>query len=188
MINDVAMRYGEAVQGTKLSSRFANGTVRLSGMTYWTDSMKRAFQMLIGFHAAEAAEKGISDPHFKSMLERYGIDEATWEIIKTAQKAEIQGQKMITPMSIRMLGNTVQKPTTETMPLDDIAVEHPELREKIIKKERQDYADKINLVRDAAVKYAAMLTEEADRAIVTPGTREYAFIKNSTKPGTLPGS
>jgi len=150
MINDVAMRYGEGVQGTKLTSRFANGTVRLAGMTWWTDSMKAAYQKLIAFHAADAATHGITDPHFKAMLERYGITDADWQIIRTAQQADLSGQKMLTPMAIKKLGDT------------------PEIRE-------------------AAIKYSAMLTEEADIAIVSPGVRERALIKDSTRPGTAAG-
>lgn len=150
MINDVATRYGEAVQGTKLSSRFANGTVRLAGMEWWTESMKRSFELLTAFHTADAATSGITDPHFKRMLERYGITDADWEIIKKAPQADYSGQKMITPMSIKSLG------------------ESPEIRE-------------------AAIKYAAMLSEEADIAVVSPGARERALIRNSTKPGTLSG-
>lgn len=150
MINDVAMRYGEGVQGTKLSSRFANGTVKLAGMIWWTDSMKAAYQRLIAFHAADAAISGINDPHFQAMLERYGISDAEWAIIKTAPQAEISGQQMITPVGIKRLGETSE-------------------------------------IREAAIKYAAMLTEEADIAIVSPGVRERALIKDSTKPGTLAG-
>lgn len=152
VINDVGMRYGEAVKGVSMASRFANATISLSGGEWWTNGMKRAYQTLIGFQLTEAVEKGpeAMGPQFNAMLRRYGITEADWDIIRQAQPAEIYGEMVITPGAVKLLGDA------------------PEIRE-------------------AAIKLAGLMHEEADIAIVSPGAREVALLKDSTKPGTLSG-
>lgn len=152
IINDVGMRYGEAVKGVDFASRMASATIKLSGAEWWTNSMKRGFQQLVAFNLHTAVRKGreAMGEQFGAMLRRYGIGDAEWEIIGRAQPVEISGEPMITPVAIKMLG-------------DDPAT------------------------RETALKIAAMMTEEADIAIVSPGAREMGLIKDSTRPGTLAG-
>ncbi len=108
MLHDVAARVGEAVQGKTLSSNVANRTLRLAGMNWWSDGGQRAFQALIGFHLADIVKGGGETDawHFNKTLERYGIGQKEMEIIKQAQPVEIMGHEMITPVSIKILGDT----------------------------------------------------------------------------------
>ncbi len=107
-MHDVAARVGEAVQGKTLSSNVANRTLRLSGMNWWSDGGQRAFQTLIGFHLADIVKGGGETDawHFNKTLERYGIGQKEMDIIKQAQPVEIMGHEMITPVSVKMLGDT----------------------------------------------------------------------------------
>jgi hypothetical protein len=108
MLHDVAARVGEAVQGKTLSSTVANTTLRAAGMNWWSDGGQRAFQALIGFHLADIVKGGGETDawHFNKTLERYGIYDKEMEIIKQAQPVEIMGHEMITPTSIKLLGDT----------------------------------------------------------------------------------
>ena len=108
VLHDVAARVGEAVQGKTMSSNVANRTLRLAGMHWWSDGGQRAFQALIGFHLADIVKGGGETDayHFNKTLERYGITAADMEIIKQAQPVEIMGHEMITPTSIKLLGDT----------------------------------------------------------------------------------
>ncbi|TAL26317.1 MAG: hypothetical protein EPN94_03500 [Nitrospirae bacterium] len=123
-------------------------------MKWWTDSMQRSYQMLIGFHMNDAIKAGqdfkTMDPHFSRMLDRYGIREAEWNIIKQAKGVDIMGNEMITPVSIKMLGDAPA-------------------------------------IRETAVKVAAMMHEEANTAIVTPGARQYSWINEKAPAGTKTG-
>ncbi|MBI5741355.1 MAG: hypothetical protein HZA16_11645 [Nitrospirae bacterium] len=160
VINDVAQRYGETVKGVKLASRFANATIRLSGAQWWTDGMKRGYQLLIGFHLNDAVQHGLDsqDKHFQAMLKRYGIGVGEWEIIRKATAVEISGDQIITPAAIKMLATD---PSIGGDP------------------------KRISAIRETAIKVAAMMHDEADIAIISPGARETALLKAGTKPGTV---
>lgn len=139
---DVAMRYGEGVKGSTLSSRFASATVKLSGMEWWTNAWKSAYQMLIGFHMNDAVEKGIDSqgPKFRKMLDKYGIGPAEWEIIKQAEAVTVMGEKLITPTTVKLLGDTPQiretalKVATMMGEEADIGIVSPGLRERALVK------------------------------------------------------
>ncbi len=162
IINDVALRYGEGVKGAKLSSRFANATIRLSGGEWWTNSMKRGYEMVIGFYMNDAIKNGLDaqEPMLRDMLRRYGIGEKEWEIIRQAKPVEISGDSIITPVAVKLLADA------------------PEIKGDQVK---------TKMIRQTAIKVAAMMSEEADIAIVSPGARERALIKAGTRPGTIPG-
>ena len=163
IINDVGMRYGEGVKGVDFSSKAANMTIKLSGAEYWTEAIKRSFEMLVGFELRNAVKDGLDKMpvQFKSMLKRYGIADAEWQIIQKSRAAAISGQEMITPMQIKRMADDI-----ELMGGD--------------KTEAQ-------AIRNTAIKVAAMMGEEADIAVVSPGARELALLKNYTLPGTLSG-
>jgi len=108
VLHDVAARVGEAVQGKTLASNVATKALRLYGMNWWSDGGQRAFQALMGFHLSDIVKGGGETDayHFNKTLERYGIGEKEMAIIKQAQPVEIMGHEMITPVSIKMLGDT----------------------------------------------------------------------------------
>lgn len=106
VLHDVGARIGEAVQGRTLSSNVANRALRMYGMQWWQNGGQRAFQSLIGFHLADVVKGGDADPHFTAMLQRYGIGEKDMEIIRRAEPVEIFGHDIITPVSVKILGDS----------------------------------------------------------------------------------
>lgn len=174
VIQDVAQRYGQAAMGEGITSKLASWTVMLSGAEYWTKAMKQGYSLLIGSHVHDAAKGEIVsfealDGRFGEMLRRYGIEAADWEIIRQAEAVELGGVKVITPA-------TVARVFTADMAQDGNGRRAVETEKAAAR-----------LVRQAAEKYAGMLAEETDVAMLTPGVRESAIIKQGTKPGTLAG-
>ena len=167
VINDVALRFG-AEQTQNLSRKMANWTVTLTGAQHWTNAMKQGFQTLIGSHVHDY--KGLQweqlQPRFRKMLERYDINYADWNIIRQAESVNLAGVEVVSPYLV----NRVQFGVAE----------------KGMKGARADKAMNLE-VREAATKYGAMLAEEADTAMLSPGVREQAIIHQSTRPGTLWG-
>jgi hypothetical protein len=170
LINDVAMRYGDDTRGVGFTSRAADATVTWSGAKYWTDALRQAFQLLISSHVADAREQGFTElePQFRLMLERNGITAEHWDIIRLAEAAQIGDFSAITPWMVK-------KAVSKEMD----AVASASGAKKGIAAERT--------VQEAAERYAALLAEEANIAILHPGKKEQAMIKWGTKPGELPG-
>lgn len=162
IINDVGMRYGEAVKGVDFASRMANATVKLTGAEWWTESMKRSYQTLIGFELNNAVKGGLDKMpvQFHAMLKRYGIGDAEWQIIQKSEAVKIAGEDMITPGQIKRMADDLEM-------MGDKATAQS--------------------IRETAIKVAGMMHEEADIAIVSPGARESAIMKNMTRPGTFAG-
>ncbi|OGO18253.1 MAG: hypothetical protein A2Z02_07300 [Chloroflexi bacterium RBG_16_48_7] len=187
VINDVGLRYGEATKGTSFTSKMANLTVRLSGTEYWTESMKRGYQTLIAFHLHDAVQNGRESmgPDFNAMLRRYGIGDAEWRVIEQAQPVKLSGEYMITPVSIK--GIEPKWTETPAKQAGDVFIEGMDKDKWSAAAQPDTVIDIMPEGRDVAVKVAAMMAEEADIAIVSPGARETSLLKNWTKPGTLSG-
>lgn len=167
VINDVALRFG-AEQLQNFSRKMANWTITLTGAEHWTNAMKQSFQTLIGSHVHDY--KGLQweelQPRFRKMLERYDINWNDWNIIREAESVDLAGLSVVSPYLV----NRVQLPGMESG----------------LKGARAD-REAMLAVREAATKYGAMLAEEADTAMLSPGVREQAIIHQSTRPGTLWG-
>lgn len=138
--NDVAARYGETVKGHRLTSRMAAGTIKLAGGNWWDSSLKRGFQTVIGNHLSIFSKQKFSklEPDFRKMLERYNIAEADWNIIRRAEPVNILGEMIITPTTIRLMGDapgirSASLKVGDMMGAEaDIAVPTPGLRERAL--------------------------------------------------------
>lgn len=149
----MAARYGDGIQGIGFSAKAADTVIRLSGGQLWTDISKAGYEALIGHYTHKYADKAYAElsAEYKSMLDRYGITEKEWNIIRSSESFTFpDGDQMKTPIGVKGA-----KPTTESI--------------------------------EASVKYARMLADEANTAIVSPGTRERAIMLQGTKAGSLSG-
>jgi hypothetical protein len=160
VLHDVAARIGEAVQGKTLSSNVANRSLRMYGMQWWQDGGQRAFQALVGFHLADIVKGGGETDayHFNKTLARYGIGDAEMAIIKRAEPVEIMGHEMITPVSIKLLGDT------------------PEIREAALK---------VAAMMGTESRIAIMEPDAATRAMLKTGSAPGTFTGELLRTGTL---
>jgi len=160
VLGDAALRYGgDTGSGQGWTSKLANATVKYSGAQHWTDSLKQAFQVSIGWHLADA--RGLSfdqlSGKFGELIRRYGITAEEWDIIRKSETVTLAGEQTITPHTV-----------ARYVPREFDAAAYAK-------------------VRNAAEKVGAMMAEEADIAILQPGAKERAIASGGTLEGTISG-
>ncbi len=168
VLNDAALRYGgDTGSGQGWTSKLANATVKWSGAQHWTDSLKQAFQISIGWHLADA--RGLSFDQlpgaFGELVRRYGITAEEWDVIRRSETVKIGGEEAVTP-------HTVARSFHPDMGFDSTPA-------------RSKKGEAV--VREAALKVGAMMAEEADVAILQPGAKERAIASGATFEGTIAG-
>lgn len=89
------------------SGRLANATMRLSLMNAWTDTLRRAFSltMMQGLARMSRSEWGALSQWDRAHLERGGITEADWGVIRRADLTDFGGAQHLTPEAIRATGD-----------------------------------------------------------------------------------
>ena len=92
---------GESV-GPELASRLADGVLRASGLSSWTQAGRWAFGMETLGYVADQSEKPFSklNPSFRGMLERYGINAGDWTKIRQTPHYEDRGATFLRPMDV----------------------------------------------------------------------------------------
>lgn len=119
---------GEELSG-EVSRRLAEGVLRASGLSRWTESGRWAFGMeFLGHITSESVKRfdGL-DPAFRSALERYGMGAAEWEKIRATPLELDRGVPWLKPANVedRELGDRLlEMILTET----DYAVPTADLR------------------------------------------------------------
>jgi len=106
MIGDMNRWTGDNIAQT-WSGRLAQSTMKLSLMSAWTDTLRRAFSltMMQGLARMSKAEWGKLSEWDRTHLERKGITEADWSVITQADLTHFQGMDHLTPESIRATGH-----------------------------------------------------------------------------------
>jgi hypothetical protein len=109
---------GEVLTG-ELSSRLAEGVLRASGLSAWTQAGRWAFGMEMMAHVTHESGRsftGLSAP-FRRTLERYGFGAAEWDALRATPKQEHRGSKWIMPEDIadqRLRDRLMEMVLTET--------------------------------------------------------------------------
>lgn len=129
----------------------------------WTDAHKRGVTLMLSRDLAMNASKAMDDlaPDFQRMLKVYGIDARQWEIARQAVRKAEDGREYLMP--------------------GDIA----DVRGKLFA--GMSEAKQMRLRDEVQENVFAMLANEADVAVPTPGAREKAIMRRSTRPGTAVG-
>lgn len=99
---------GEVIRsGT--AAKLSSATIRASGLRRWTATLRAAFALETMAHAARSREItfGNLPPAFKAALDRYGIDKAGWDAIRSVTPHEPRPNAMLTrPMDIALAGHS----------------------------------------------------------------------------------
>lgn len=92
---------GESV-GPELASRLADGVLRASGLSSWTQAGRWAFGMETLGYIADQSDKPFSklNTGFRGMLERYGIGSTEWAKIRKTPLYEDRGATFLRPMDV----------------------------------------------------------------------------------------
>lgn len=158
------MRYVGDMSGPEITRRISDFVMRASLLSPWTNAGRWAFGMEFLGHLADNVGKrfGELDPNFRGALERYGIGEDRWNIMRTTDLYDHDGAKFLRP--------------------NDIAA-----RTDIDARMAEDLADKllimVNTETDFAVPSTSMRGHLALTGDVRPGTvpgeilRSFAMYK-----------
>ncbi|MEL4181241.1 hypothetical protein [Roseateles sp. PN1] len=138
MISDLNRWAGENVAQT-WSGRISNATMRLSLMNFWTDTLRRSFQIT---HMAGVGRLAKTDwpaltQYDRWRLESKGITADDWGVIRSAVPEQLRGQDMITPDGIyatghERAGEVVAKYIGMLSDESEIAVLNPDLATRAI--------------------------------------------------------
>jgi len=95
-------RFVGEVTGPEFARRIGDATMKLSLLSPMTNAGRFAFGMEFLGHLADQAGKkfGELDPKFRATMERYGIGENSWEIIRTTKPYEYEGATFLRPDDI----------------------------------------------------------------------------------------
>lgn len=106
MIGDMNRWTGDNIRQT-WSGRLANSTMKLSLMNAWTDTLRRAFSltMMQGLARMSKTDWGALSEWDRTHLQRKGITEADWDVIRQAQLTAFSGKDHLTPEAIRASGD-----------------------------------------------------------------------------------
>lgn len=97
----ISNRYDDVVN-TNIGQRPADVVFRASGLSAWTNMLRRAhfMEMAYSFGANRALKFDDLEPRFKSMLESYGISDADWSVIRKASTKQKNGEQYMDFLSI----------------------------------------------------------------------------------------
>lgn len=112
-------RYLGEVQGPEIARRFSDATMRLSGLSAWTQAGQWAFGMEFMGALADFSGQAFRDlpDAFRSTLTRYGFDDAAWDAIRATphyteggaaflRYLDIEDQKLATRVAEMIFGET----------------------------------------------------------------------------------
>ena len=89
------LRYSDQIATPELIKKTTDFVIRASGLTAWTEGIKKAFTLEFLGYVARSADKAFDklDAPFKSFLDRYAINKAEWDHLRALPHSEFQGAK-----------------------------------------------------------------------------------------------
>jgi len=98
-------RYTADVTFSEIGTRFAATTINASGLSAWTQAAKHAFGLNFLAEIADHSVKGWGDMDvdFRAMMQRNGINERDWDVIRSAPMREYNGVKFLDMDMVRQL-------------------------------------------------------------------------------------
>lgn len=128
-----SMRYQDQYGAPELLKRVSDFVIRASGLTAWTEALKKAFTMeFLGFIAKSSA-KGFADldQPFADFLSRYRISPAEWDTLRTLPQQDIRGAKFF-DSSLATTDETVRKLYEGVLQERALAVLEPDARVRAV--------------------------------------------------------
>lgn len=135
VLQEVMSRYADTMSGAGTIDKAANLVMTASFMKYWTDSMKTAWHVLTAQHLAMVRNVTFDnlESSVRQMLQRHGIEQGEWDIIRSTEPADIGGKQLIAPSQINDRATAV-KLFGMFSDEGDVAVLSPDFKERAIAK------------------------------------------------------
>lgn len=95
-------RYTEEANVPGFAQRLAGGILDISLLSRWTEMGRAVMGLEIQRHLAREASKSFAalDPPFRAMLERYGLGEQQWDVVRATALTRADGIDFITPNAL----------------------------------------------------------------------------------------
>jgi hypothetical protein len=145
-----------------------------NGLTYWTDAQRDGAMFLMARHLGRLQETGwpALPERNRGLLEQYGIDETAWELLRGAEWKQADNRRYLTPKAVE-------------------GIDDKKIRAALkLKGGKKIDAAKIDVDawrQELALKLHSYFSDRADIAILNPGARERAMLRQGTQAGTPEG-
>lgn len=171
---DGVNRFGYEALGASFSSKLAGATLRVSGLTAWTEANRRAFGVTMMSSIGQVTKDfdSFAKISFDDMrlLKSKGITEGDFAIWKLAKLEDWGGgnKTMLTPESIyRIPDDKLLGLGKDLFP--DMTINAQALKER------------------AATRLLGVVLEESNMAVIEPGAKERALMQSHQQRGTWKG-
>jgi len=178
-LGDVHARFGANDSGPGAIAKAHQMFFRINGMNWWNNAQKVGLARMLSADLARYAGKSFDEigDRTRFNLERYGITEADWNVMRSMDMKAVDGRDYITPSGIETVADSV----IEAAALAKINATRKRPLKKATATMIQKYRD------DLSTKISTYLTDSADTDIPTPGAKERAFMNQGTARGTISG-
>ena len=162
-LGDFMSRFNASDSVPGRTSKLMSLYFKMNFLAAWTDASKRGITMMVSRDLAMNAALSFDalPPDMARMLRLYGFDARQWEVARKAVRKADDGRTYLMPGDV---ANVRGGPFTGLS-----AAQQDKLRDQV----------KDNLF--------AMMSQEADFAVPTPGARERAILRQGYRPGTPAG-
>ncbi len=149
-------------------TRAVNGFFKLNGMTWLQNSLERANALILSAHLGRQMTKAWDavDADMKNQLNRYGIGEAEWSVLRQGDYRTIDGERYVT-------GDRVRDIPLEAM--------DPLIEGKITELARIRARD------DLEIKLRTYQVDQTFSGIIRPSARSRRWLLRGTQRGTAVG-
>lgn len=175
MAGDVAGRFNALDGAQGVMSRMLSVFYRANGFQFWNERLRRGAGVLLARNLGRKAKHswGKLDDATRAGLERYGVTERLWGLIR--EKVQ----------TVDEVGDLITVDAVRRVPADRLA----RALGMAPTGNRKTFSD-LQLARarrEAETRLQAYFTDQADNALTEPRARERALIRGGTKAGTIPG-
>lgn len=167
-VGNIAARFDATDTMPGTLSKIQNGFFRVSGLAYWTDAQRTGAEMVMARHLANHKAKDFDalPARTRRMLEIFDIAPAEWDLLRAADLTEADGRQYMTPSAAKRL-------------TDDEVAAH--LGGKPSAAQIAEFRDGL------ALKLHSYFADRGEFAVLQPGARERAILRQGLQPGTVTG-
>ncbi len=171
MAGDIAARVS-GDDGPGAMSRMQTWFFKLNGLSWWTDSWRKAAGLMMAHDLAldsGTAWSGLSRQK-RRLMEMYGVGEAEWELMRRGKLTAADGRKYFTPDALEGVDDADIAAYLRSRGADDAALTATRIGDA-----REDLADRLRVMLRDRINYAVLEPDAKTRAYMRRGTSAGAW-------------
>lgn len=170
MCGDIIARFSGSDTPGKMSAMM-NLFFRMNGLSWWTDSWKKAATLMMSHDMAHIRGKAFDQLSLqeKRLFELYGIDAGQWDMLRKGKTMAADGRDYLTP-------EAAFDATT------------PEIEAYLISRGMQVTSMRVeNFRHELADRLRTLYRDRVQYAVLEPDARTNAILRQGLRPGTMSG-